>query len=262
MRSRLARSIVERYPRGWRDRYGDEVCALLDDGRVTWADVFDLFRGCVSEWKVAVADPEHHPIAFQSVDALSSFGRWSFVLLLFVVPTIGVASFLQRRFGPPPDSVEFLHLVLLVMIVAREIMSWFPGRTSAKLSAPTLRWWLPLLALAMILAVWMDGLPRVQVERPHVSGLLSLMTAIWFMNVAYRPRPMSAIVAAMGGRRSQMYWAGLELARCESLDPRDPTRAPQLARAQAEMDRLNHELQLIYAAIRARQPLPAPHNQM
>ena len=262
MRLRLARWIVDRYPRGWRDRYRDEVRDLLDDGRVTWADVIDLWRGCLSEWKVAVADPEHHPVAFQWMDALSSVGRWSVVLLSFLLPTIGAAAFLQRRFGSPPDSVEWVYLALVLMIVTRDVMSWFPGRISAKLSAPRLGWWIPPLAVSMVLAVWLDGLPRVQAVRPHVSGFASLMIAIWFMNVAYRPRLMSAVVGALGGRRSQMYWADLELTRCRSLPESDPSRGPQLDRAQAEVDRLNRELQFIYAAIRERRPLPTelqPH---
>ena len=39
--------ILRLYPRAWRDRYGDELVALLDERPVTLLDSIDLFRGAI-----------------------------------------------------------------------------------------------------------------------------------------------------------------------------------------------------------------------
>jgi hypothetical protein len=37
MRSdRFARRLLRLYPRSWRDRYGDELLALIEDSGLTW----------------------------------------------------------------------------------------------------------------------------------------------------------------------------------------------------------------------------------
>lgn len=46
----LARAILRCYPRAWRERYEPEVSALVTEGRCRVVDLFDLARGCVSEW--------------------------------------------------------------------------------------------------------------------------------------------------------------------------------------------------------------------
>src|SRR5687767_13306898 len=103
MRSRLARWIVDRYSPGWRERYRDEVRALLDDGRVTSADVIDLWRGCLSEWKVALADPEHHPRVFQFLTGLEALCRGLIKIATFVLPAVATAAYLRRQVGPAPE---------------------------------------------------------------------------------------------------------------------------------------------------------------
>jgi hypothetical protein len=42
---RIARASLRLYPRSWRDRYGEELLGLLDEMRVTPADVVDLLNG-------------------------------------------------------------------------------------------------------------------------------------------------------------------------------------------------------------------------
>src|ERR1041385_468836 len=46
MRS-LIRLATTLYPRAWRDRYGEELEALLDDTGVTWRIAIDVFGGAV-----------------------------------------------------------------------------------------------------------------------------------------------------------------------------------------------------------------------
>ena len=54
MWSTLARAIIRVYPRPWRERYADELLALVETSPPACRDLVDLFRGCVSEW---VCDP-------------------------------------------------------------------------------------------------------------------------------------------------------------------------------------------------------------
>jgi hypothetical protein len=42
---RLLHFLARVYPRSWRERYGTEFAALLDDARPRWFDIFDLLKG-------------------------------------------------------------------------------------------------------------------------------------------------------------------------------------------------------------------------
>src|SRR5476649_2357975 len=47
---RISRALVRRYPRAWRQRYGDEMLALIDDAGSTWKHTLDLAIGCADAW--------------------------------------------------------------------------------------------------------------------------------------------------------------------------------------------------------------------
>jgi len=47
--SKLARILLRLYPRAWRDRYGAEFLALLDDARLSWWQVPDVVRAAGNE---------------------------------------------------------------------------------------------------------------------------------------------------------------------------------------------------------------------
>ena len=271
MRSGLARWLVDRYPRGWRDRYGDEIRALLDDGRVTSADVIDLWRGCLSEWKVAVADPEHHPRVFQFITGLEVLISKLILLVSFVIPSAALAVYLHRQIGPPPDWLGIvagsLYLAIAIVMIRSLIRQRDSGRFVAPygtLSTRQLMSWVPLAFATMTLFLWAAEVPglRSALTTTTLSQLANVMFIVmWFLSVTHRPRFMLDLASQMGSRRYLLRWAKLEVARCESLDTRDSTRTSQLGQAQAEVDRLNRELQLIYAAIRDRRPLPAELTQ-
>ena len=251
MRSRLARWIVDRYPRGWRERYRDEVRALLDDGRVTWGDVIDLWRGCLSEWKIAVADPEHHPGAFDLMNGLTALMRWLGLYIAVTVPAATLGWILRERFGPPSSWVPTLGLLLALGALALSLANRIAFFRAYTKTSGSLKIWLPTLVMGLVAISW-DEAP----------GWSFVLQSLWWTFIfAQKPFDPSDPIVAMGGRRHQLGWANMELARCLSLPETDPWRPPQLARAQAEVDRLNRELQLIYAAIRERRPLPAELTQ-
>jgi hypothetical protein len=47
--ARLAAFVIRCYPRRWRERYADEVLALVEDVGIGWLGVFDLARGALRE---------------------------------------------------------------------------------------------------------------------------------------------------------------------------------------------------------------------
>jgi hypothetical protein len=47
---RFARRLVRLYPRAWRDRYGEEFLALLEERPASVGDVFDVARGATDAW--------------------------------------------------------------------------------------------------------------------------------------------------------------------------------------------------------------------
>jgi hypothetical protein len=47
--ARLAAFVIRCYPRRWRERYADEVLALVEDVGIGWFGVLDLARGALRE---------------------------------------------------------------------------------------------------------------------------------------------------------------------------------------------------------------------
>lgn len=55
MNSRLARMLVRLYPRWWRQRYGEEFTALLEEQPLRLRSVLDVLRGALAQ-RLAAAD--------------------------------------------------------------------------------------------------------------------------------------------------------------------------------------------------------------
>ena len=49
--------FVRLYPRAWRERYGDELAALVESAPTTWRLRIDLVRGAAREWLHEIAHP-------------------------------------------------------------------------------------------------------------------------------------------------------------------------------------------------------------
>lgn len=61
MLRRLARAIVLRYPQPWRERYEDEVLALIDESPARTRDLGELIRGLFVERAMALIEDADHP---------------------------------------------------------------------------------------------------------------------------------------------------------------------------------------------------------
>lgn len=56
----MKRRLIYLYPRAWRQRYGDEFGAVLEQQRLTAADVMDIARGALdAHWTSLLATPKH-----------------------------------------------------------------------------------------------------------------------------------------------------------------------------------------------------------
>lgn len=88
-------ALLRLYPRAWRDRYGDELEALLEEQPPTLADHFDLIRGALDarlhpQVRGADAPPEQEtPMNNKLLGLLAAIGGLAWMLTvvsLFVMP--------------------------------------------------------------------------------------------------------------------------------------------------------------------------------
>jgi hypothetical protein len=74
---RLAHRIVRLYPAAWRERYQDEMLALIDQTECSWRMTLDLASGAVVEWVHAVANPSGQGAQLRWALALRSTLRFT-----------------------------------------------------------------------------------------------------------------------------------------------------------------------------------------
>ena len=146
---RFARVLLRLYPRAWRQRYGDEVLALIADGGLSWREVADVIGAAGVERARAIValvrnelDPETSPPQFLSIPfreavresglfiglmatmvgvlMLAGLARPPWVWWYFTITNGTIASSMTAR----PDSswaerasLSFLWNVLAVMLV-------------------------------------------------------------------------------------------------------------------------------------------------
>ena len=88
-------AILRLYPRAWRDRYGEELAALLEEHPASWSDQLDLIRGALDARLhpqvpgADVAPEQEFPVNQKLLGVLAVIGGlvWIVgVLTLFVLP--------------------------------------------------------------------------------------------------------------------------------------------------------------------------------
>lgn len=117
MMTHLARSIVRRYPTAWRERYEDEILALVDDSSVRLTDVVELLRGLLVERAKAFIEPGDH----------STLTDWGFRTVLWfvgVAPALtivlggaGLGGQLAAWFGKPTFAVSVIAVACCWVVV-------------------------------------------------------------------------------------------------------------------------------------------------
>lgn len=116
---RMARRIVRAYPRAWRERYQDEMLALLESSDVHAAQVIDLARGCLRER----ARPSEVTRLIRGFPLLCAPAP----LAILGAGTGWVSGAWLSQWGAPPDPLAILVFVLRISVTARAL-----GPTVAK----------------------------------------------------------------------------------------------------------------------------------
>ena len=244
--SRLARAIVRRYPKAWRQRYEIEIAGFIEDAPAGWRDVLDLARGCVVERARAFVEPEAHPTRAWM---LLGLGRYVTALALYAV-IVAAAVAVRRAFGEPPASVGYVGFGVSILLMLVGLVAYFRALRPTPL-APVQRVpararvaaWLFAYAGALVLVYWSFPPDRLF---SHLSGWSEWYVHPMFIMAAlglYAPsiRRLSGTLMRIGGLREQLGWARMELTRCESLAA-DGVASADLVRARDEVARLEREL--------------------
>lgn len=181
---RVARSLVQRYPPAWRERYEDEVLALFEDSPPGWRDVAELVRGLLVERTRALVECTDRPmrtlaivahvkIIFSIVFALAAMligsvmrlwtpsatiaevGSWLSPLLLLAIMSSRLILLIRqlppRDFGRPLYPAWLAGTALLVFFVSIVMFQWVAERAPTPLETQLwgLRWFNEFYACGM-----------------------------------------------------------------------------------------------------------------
>lgn len=128
---RLSRALVRRYPRAWRERYADEMLALIDDTGSTWRHALDLTIGCADAW-------------LRTILHLAFFRNWLGALLVPVV------SEMARYFSlvlPDPVRIAFAEeFGLLALFLFGSTFFTFAVAMTVLFRRACIRWFDVILA--------------------------------------------------------------------------------------------------------------------
>ena len=100
--ARVAAFVIRCYPSRWRERYEDEVLALVEADPVAWSQLVDLVRGCGSEWRSVARTG----LALRQCAAL---GRAGLAASIFVT-LAGLILAPSAPVGWEPDSIATLSV--------------------------------------------------------------------------------------------------------------------------------------------------------
>lgn len=258
--SRLARAIVRRYPKAWRQRYEIEIAGFIEDAPAGWRDVLDLARGCVVERARAFIEPEAHPTRAWMLLGVARFVP----AVAFYGLLVGLAAVLRDSVPPPPSSVQWAALLSIFPLMAvgfRTLLrapnypTWGPAcRVPPRWGIAT---WLALFSLSLVVVFWSDP-PGNPPSRLGWFGHDTLHWFIWPQPIRkaldlYWPAGLrlSWKLMRIGGLREQLGWARMELRRCESIGA-GGVESADLVRAREEVARLERELASALADLRVR----------
>jgi hypothetical protein len=241
-RVRLARAIVRRYPRAWRDRYESELLALVQEVPPRWRDLADLSRGCAVERARALYEPAAHPTLTL---LLVGAGRYLIVPALvfasFVAIGGGLRVSLGTLSGAAADAAAWTLTAALVgsliAYLARGLYTWSVGTPRWSLGITGSIVWFGLVGVHAVVSIWAD---QARGSMPIQLFYFTAYATVLVLNRLRTCQRLIDVVNQLLGAREMIGkngWARLELARCESLAAQGVPMADGLVRARAEFDR-------------------------
>lgn len=248
MMSHLARATVRRYPAAWRERYEDEVLALLAEAPVRWRDVIDLSRGLLIERVRSVLEPGDHP-------TLAAAVYWLLLATLRYLPGVvatglllAAGLWLNRTFGPAPTWAAIVGFGSFLVGTGYHRKYYWPADRAGiprndRMPMPRGR------GLAVLLMVFV-GFGIVTWADPPGGRTGPMQTALWFYLLPgfiasqirprfTRSREILWAFGALDSVMSQLKWAQMELDRCRILHAEG--QWVPLADAEADVQRLRNE---------------------
>ena len=129
MNASIARALVRLYPRFWRQRYGDEIAALLEEQPIGFRIVFDMVRGALSQ-RVS-APPNGETAMSDSSGSVLYFARVPCAVIPIVLSlaalTVVVVSLATSKWIVVHESDEgtAAHLWQLCMAIQVPVLLFF-----------------------------------------------------------------------------------------------------------------------------------------
>jgi hypothetical protein len=193
-------ALLRLYPRAWRDRYGDELAALLEEQPATLLDRLDLVRGAIDARMhpqvpgTAASPTKEHPMSNKTYALLAVAGG--------IIWMLAIASFfvLTPPGGDRQDTVGLIGLAIamsLISIPLGELGNRAGSRTSRltgtivaivgiALASSLLMPW-PLMTIALL------GFPPFAIVAVS-RGVFNRAFPAWFVLF-----PVAVCVAILGG---------------------------------------------------------------
>ena len=250
----LARLLLRLYPREWRVRYEDEVCALFDEQAPQLWNLPGLFGNAVREWQHAAIDPLRHPRLWTASTALGLFSRLGAIVAGLYVSSKLAATALAAVFGPAPGWFESTAVLCILIVQARAFLSQ--------------AWWAQIP-----MSIKMRPLTRGQLVRWSLTLFVSVTVcqwtnehlALWHLWMAPQFLLCATPAAWVRAKAAQDYWSARrewhyalsEHRRMVSLELRDLATFAEVTKALGEAQRLADHAHRAARLSRVYGPIPS-----
>lgn len=119
--------LVVLFPRSWRQRYGDEFEALLEETGLSPRDLLDVLHGV---WDARVRPQPHLDTGGQAMSANLRRGLWSVpaalaaLVLMVVLQSLSTTAFIGRALPVDPTAIWMTALAIVLGTVAAALWRW------------------------------------------------------------------------------------------------------------------------------------------
>jgi hypothetical protein len=253
---RLASFIVRRYPVPWRERYEDEVLALIEDSSLRLHDVGELARGLIVERARALIEDSDRPSRTAAI--LRSLKP---MFVLTFVGSAAASGFILRHWhGPLSPLIGEIGMFGLVAFGLMAMLAQIVSQHRRSVNHQPIPFWatvsvMPLAFVGFVLYTW-AGWPGSGSGQFTVSGGLRMLTwgliyanATGHMTSSIWPgAKMLQEIEKLAGADRQIKLARLWIEGCETMlakgipSPLDQAQA-QLAEGERNREQALEQMQ-------------------
>jgi len=236
--AQVSRALIRLYPRAWRERYRDELEALLAERGAGWRDVVDLIRGCLSEWVSVAAAPRPGRAGSGAAAGVA----WLAALLIGTAAATWLAAtlgdVLRVRSGAPAPLWVRLTFGVNACLLLRgglALCETARGRSFAgRIGTAEAAAWLTLIFVAVLVQNWAGH--GLLAGEPYALGTfvwpLHLVMLVWISSRHYAWLAIRQVNLHV--LRTVVSDSRLRLEQLERLTRHGLARPESLARARAD----------------------------